>query len=310
MKFSGLYTALITPFHPDGAIHWEGLRLLLRFQRQHGVDGVVILGTTGETPTLTSSEKRRLIEVALEELEGHLPVIVGTGHYSTEETVAATREAEVMGADAALIVTPYYNKPTQEGLYRHFQTIAEQVSIPICLYNIPGRSGVSLHPDTVIRLLSCSSIQGIKEASGHLPQIDALIEHTHLLSSHFAVLSGDDSLTLPILSLGGHGVISVVSNLVPSAMKRLVDAALQGDLITAKEWHRRLSPLFRWAFIETNPSPIKAAMQKWELPAGPCRLPLCSLSSHLDAPLGEALSSLLMQDPSLHPFQCASHGFT
>lgn len=278
MQLKGLYTAIITPFDSQGKLDIEGFRRNLHYQIRHKVDGIVVLGTTGEDPTLTPEEKQTVVEIALEEVKGKGVVIVGTGSYSTEATIAATRKAKEMGADAALIVTPYYNRPTQEGLYRHFAAICEAVSFPICVYNIQGRTGQNLHTETLQRLMQFPAIIGVKEASGNIMQINEVIESARQKQPFLSILSGDDALTLPLVALGGHGVISVVSNLIPGPVQKLVQAALSGDLEEARSWHYQLLPFFKAAFIETNPIPIKAAMQLCGMASGPCRLPLCDLA--------------------------------
>lgn len=293
MRLQGVYTALITPFTPDGQLDEKGLKEHLRFQISHGIDGIVVLGTTGESPTLSQEEKTRIIEIARDETKNKTQLLVGTGSYSTAQTILATKQAEQLGADAALIVTPYYNKPTQEGLYRHFEAICQATVLPICIYNIQGRTGQNLQTETLQRLTSLPSIIGVKEASGNVSQMSDVIESIGRQQSHFSVLSGDDALTLPLIALGGHGVISVASNLIPGAVKSLVQAALNGDFIKAQEWHYKLLPLFKTAFIETNPIPIKAALNVYGMAAGSCRLPLCDLLPHNH----EKLVNVLKQMP-------------
>jgi len=283
-QFKGLYTAVVTPFDAEGKLDREGLRLNLRYQLLHEVDGVVVLGTTGEDPTLNLHEKQAIIEIAVEELKGKATVIVGTGTYSTETTIAATQRALDMGADAALIVTPYYNRPTQEGLFKHFSAICKAVSLPICLYNIQGRTGQNLQTETLRRLIDLPSIIGVKEASGNILQMTDVIEMAREYRPDFSILSGDDAFTLPLVALGGQGIISVAGNLIPGPMKALVQAALAGDFETARDWHYKLLPFLKSNFIETNPIPIKAAMHLSGMPSGSCRLPLCDLTpSHLEA---------------------------
>lgn len=277
MFLKGLYTALITPFDSQGQLNEEGLRQNLRFQIKQGVDGVVVLGTTGESPTLTTEERKKIIQIGLEEVKGKVHFLVGTGSYSTQDTIEKTLQAQEAGADAALIVTPYYNRPTQEGLYQHFRAITEAVSIPICVYNIQGRTGQNIQTDTLKRIASLPHIIAVKEASGNISQITEVIETVSRPHPRFSVLSGDDALTLPLIALGGHGIISVVSNLVPAPMKALVKACLTGDFKEAQSMHYQLLPLFKVAFLETNPMPIKAAMHMCGMDAGPCRLPLCDL---------------------------------
>ncbi|WP_213105920.1 4-hydroxy-tetrahydrodipicolinate synthase [Candidatus Protochlamydia amoebophila] len=300
MYLKGLYTALITPFTPTGQLDEEGLKKLIQIQLHHQVDGVVVLGTTGESPTLTQIEKRRIIEIALEEIQGRIKVIVGTGSYSTQQAIEQTRQAKQMGADAALIVTPYYNKPTQEGIFKHFEAINQAVSFPICLYNIQGRTGQNIQTHTLKRISTLSSIIGVKETSGDINQIMDVIEAFHQSHPNFAILSGDDALTLPIIALGGHGIISVVSNLVPAAMKSLVNAALNGNFKKARIIHNQLYSFIKAVFIETNPIPIKAALSLSKLPAGSCRLPLCDLSQNYSQKLAQILNEL--------PQEWISHG--
>lgn len=292
MRLTGLYTAIVTPFDSQGKLDKEGLRQNLRYQLAHQVDGIVVRGSTGEDPTLNSEEKQAVVEIAVEEVKGKATLIVGTGSYSTQQTIEATQKAKAMGADAALIVTPYYNKPTQEGLYRHFAAICETVSFPICVYNVQGRTGQNLQTETLQRLMQFPSIIGVKEASGNIMQMNEVIDSAKRHNAHFSVLSGDDALTLPLIALGGHGIISVASNLIPGPVKNLVQAALKGDFETARSWHYQLLSFFQAAFIETNPIPIKAAMQFYGMAAGSCRLPLCDLNpTNLDK-LKKILNSL------------------
>lgn len=273
----GVYTALITPFNEYGQLDEQGFRENIRFQIAQGVDGIVPLGTTGEAPTLSLDEKQRLIEIAVEETKGKKTVMVGTGSNSTAQTIDYTRQAYQLGADMALIVVPYYNRPTQEGLYRHFMTIADAVPIPICIYNIQARTGQNLETATLSRLAEHPHLIGVKEASGNVNQMSDVIEKIIPRHPNFSVMSGDDRLTLPLMSLGGHGVISVVSNLVPKQLCALVHATQRQDYISARALHYQLMPLFRDAFVETNPSPIKTLMNLCGMAAGPVRPPLCEL---------------------------------
>jgi 4-hydroxy-tetrahydrodipicolinate synthase len=292
MKLEGLYTVMVTPFNGQGKLDQEGLRHNLRHQLQHKVNGIVVLGTTGESPTLSSQEKQRIIEIALEEVKGKVPLWVGTGSYSTERTIADTLQAQEMGADGALIITPYYNRPTQEGFYRHFEAICQATSIPICIYNNPSRTGQNLQTETLKRLAKFPSIIGVKESSGSITQITDVIEAFGKSHPDFRIVSGDDILTFPLMALGGHGILSVASNLVPGPIQNLVQAALAGDFVRARDWHYQLLPLFKAIFIETNPIPIKAAMQLCGMPAGSCRLPLCDLSAASLQHLKQVLSTL------------------
>lgn len=267
----GTITALITPFLNE-ELNEEGLRANIRYQIEQGVDGILALGTTGEAATLSEQERERVIEIAVE--ESTIPVWVGTGSYSTQETIKKTKRAQESGADVALIVTPYYNKPSQEGIFRHFEAIAHSVEIPIVVYNIPGRCGINLETATLVRIAQLPNVVGVKEASGNVNQAGDVI---HALPS-FKVFSGDDSLTLPLMALGAVGVVSVVSNLVPGPIVAQVNAALKGDFSEARRLHHELLPLYKGAFIESNPVPIKTAMTLSGMAAGPCRLPLYPLS--------------------------------
>lgn len=279
-QFQGAYTALITPFTSQGSLDEEGIRILIQRQIAHEVDGITLLGSTGETPTLTEEEQKRIIKIGKEECGKTTPLMVGTGSYSTQHTIHNTLMAEKMGADSALIVVPYYNRPTQEGIYLHFKTIAEATELPLMVYNVPSRCGQNLHPDTYKRILEIPSIAGIKEASGNISQISDVIEITRKMRPDCSVLSGDDGLTLPLMALGGDGIISVISNLVPKDVKKLVEAMKAGNMAAARNIHYDLMPIVKMAFIETNPIPIKAMIQLIGLPAGACRLPLCALSAN------------------------------
>jgi 4-hydroxy-tetrahydrodipicolinate synthase len=276
-RIQGVYTALVTPFKAEGQLDEEGLRENIRFQIASGVDGIVPLGSTGEAPTLTFSEKERVIRIASEEAKGKVLVMVGTGSYSTQQTIENTHLAEELGADMALVVSPYYNKPTQEGLYRHFYALADTTPLPIIVYNVQGRTGQNIGIDTLKRLADIPKIAGVKEASGNVSQIGEVIEIIARHRPDFSVLSGDDNLTLPLMAMGGHGIISVVSNLIPKEIKKLVEAMASGDYALAREIHYQWMPLFRGAFIETNPIPIKTAMNMCGHASGGCRLPLCDL---------------------------------
>jgi 4-hydroxy-tetrahydrodipicolinate synthase len=275
MRFEGTYTALVTPFDKQGNLDEEGLRELIRFQLQEGIDGLVPVGTTGECSTLSYEEHERVIEIVVEEAKGRVPVVAGTGSNSTREALMLTNFAREAGADGALLVVPYYNRPTQEGLYQHFKELAEKVDIPQILYNIPSRTGVNLLPQTVARLAEIKNIVGIKEAST-VDQVSEIIELTR--GKDFVVFSGNDNQTLPILALGGVGVISVASNVAPRLVSEMVRAFRKGKVEEARELHYRLSPLFRALFLETNPAPVKAALEMMGLPAGPPRLPLVEIS--------------------------------
>jgi 4-hydroxy-tetrahydrodipicolinate synthase len=283
MLMKGLYTVVITPLTPSGDLDEDGFKRNLRFQLGK-VDGIVVLGTTGEAPTLTAKEQETLIRIAREEVKGKAPLVVGTGSNSTRQTVENTAKAKELGADIALVVTPYYNKPTQEGIFLHFKEISN-VGLPFCVYNIQGRTGQNIQTDTLQRIADLPHAIGVKESSGSISQMSDVIETIGRHRPDFSVMCGDDALTLPLIALGGLGVLSVVSNLVPKPVSDLVKAALRGDFVKAQEIHYELMPIFRAAFIETNPGPIKAAMAMCGMAAGPCRLPLC-------APLPENLAKL------------------
>lgn len=275
-QLRGAFTALITPMNPDGSVDYEGFRKLVRFQLESGISGLVPLGTTGETPTLDESEEDRIIDIAMAEAKGKVPVILGAGSNCTRDAVKYVKRAKDKGADYALVVTPYYNKPTDEGIFRHFEECSK-VGIPIIVYNIAGRTGKNISTPLLARIAELANIAGVKEASGDIGQMMDVIQTIARKKPDFCVLSGDDALTLPLVSLGGHGVISVVSNIAPRQVTSLAKAALAGDLEKAKEIHYKLLPAFKAAFVETNPVPIKAAMNMFGLPAGTLRLPLCPL---------------------------------
>lgn len=281
----GVYTAMVTPF-AGGEVDYERLRANVAHQIEQGVAGLVPVGTTGESPTLSHDEHRRVVEAVVKAADGRVRVIAGTGSNATSEALELTRHAKEVGADAALSVNPYYNKPTQEGLYRHFHTIADAVDLPLVLYNIPGRTGVALTPETISRLAAHRNIVAIKEATG---SIDVSSEIAMTCGEDLVVVSGDDSLTLPIMAVGGRGVISVLSNLVPARIVQLVDAALAGDFNAARERHLALFPLFRAMFLETNPIPIKTAMAAAGYDTGELRLPLCEMAEDNSAALERCL---------------------
>ena len=267
----GAMTAMVTPF-ADGDVDWDRLQANVQFQIDSGIDGLVPVGTTGESPTLSHAEHRKVIEKVIEAAAGRIRVVAGTGSNSTREAMELTRHAKELGADAALMVNPYYNKPTQEGLYRHFASIADEVQLPIVLYNIPSRTGITMQPRTVARLAEHEHIVAIKEATGAL---DIASEIAMLCD--ITILSGDDYMTLPLMSIGAKGVISVLSNIIPDKIKAMVSAELDGDHEIARQYHLELFPLFRGMFIETNPIPIKTAMAMMGVDSGEVRLPLCEM---------------------------------
>ncbi|MEQ8214632.1 MAG: 4-hydroxy-tetrahydrodipicolinate synthase [Smithellaceae bacterium] len=272
--FKGAIVAIVTPFK-DGKVDEDALRELIEFQISNGTDGIVPCGTTGESATLSHEEHDRVIEITIDAVKKRVPVIAGTGSNSTAEAIRLTKHAYEAGADGALIVCPYYNRPTQEGLYQHYKMIAESVPIPILPYNIPSRTGVNLLPDMVAKLAKIKNIVGIKEASGSIKQMSDVIE---LCGDDFAVLSGDDLFTLPLLAMGGAGIISVISNVAPADMAGLVDAFAAKDFAKAKELHHKMSPLIESLFIEVNPTPVKAALALMGKIQYEYRLPLCKMS--------------------------------
>lgn len=270
----GTMTALVTPFDPQGALDEPALRALIDFQVESGVSALVPCGTTGESPTLNYDEHNRVIDIVIEQVKGRVPVIAGTGSNSTDEAIALTRHAREAGADYSLQVAPYYNKPTQRGFYEHFLAIADAVDMPLIVYNIPGRTGKNIETDTLMRLAEHKNIVGVKEASGDFAQImDVLLRRP----KNFCVLSGDDNLTFPIIALGGEGVISVASNIIPKALSDMVNLALRGSWEEARRCHYQLLPLFKALFLETNPIPIKTALAMKGMIKEVFRLPLCAM---------------------------------
>jgi len=269
--FTGTGTALVTPFRAEGSLDEPALRALVQRQLNAGINFLVPCGTTGESPTLSHAEHLRVVEITLELAKGKVPVLAGAGGYNTAEVIALARELKSLGADGILSVTPYYNKPTQEGLYQHFKAIAAGVDLPIILYSVQGRTGVNIEPATVLRLSQIANIVGIKEASGSITQMGAILSH---VPGDFLVLSGDDSMTLPLIALGGRGLISVASNEIPAEMTRLVQAALSGDFAEARRLHYRYLALMDINFVESNPIPVKAALAEMELLQSFWRLPL------------------------------------
>jgi 4-hydroxy-tetrahydrodipicolinate synthase len=272
-RFTGCGTALVTPFTRSGAVDEAAVRRLARRQVDNGVHFLVPCGTTGENPTLSRAEHRRVAELVVDEVNGRVPVLAGAGGYNTQEVIELAVEMQQAGADGLLSVTPYYNKPTPEGLYQHYRALAEKTRLPIVVYNVPGRTGCNVDPATLVRLATLPNIIGVKEASGNMTQI---CEICHLLSDGFIVLSGDDAMTLPAMAVGGKGVISVVSNEVPDEMSKMVEAAERDDFETARAIHQRLLPLMQINFVEANPQPVKAAMAAMGLLEESYRLPVVS----------------------------------
>jgi len=287
--FTGTGTALVTPFRADGSLDEQTFRKLVQRQIDAGIDFLVPCGTTGESPTLTHEEHLRVVEITVELAKGKVPVLAGAGGYNTAEVISLARELAGLGADGILSVTPYYNKPTQEGLFQHYRAIAEAVPLPILPYSVQGRTGVNIEAATVKRLARIENIVGIKEASGNVSQMAAIL---NAVPNDFIVLSGDDAIALPLLSLGGRGVISVVSNEIPREMSQLTRLALQGDYPAAREIHRRFHPLMEVNFVESNPIPVKAALAEMGLLKPVWRLPLVPPKAENRARIRAVLESL------------------
>ncbi|HID21131.1 MAG TPA: 4-hydroxy-tetrahydrodipicolinate synthase [Planctomycetaceae bacterium] len=284
-QFAGLTVALITPFR-DGAVDEAALRRLVDFHVENGTDCVSPVGTTGESPTLSHDEHERVIAVVCEQADGRIKVMAGTGSNSTSEAIRLTRFAQKAGADAALMVAPYYNKPMPEGFYQHYKAVAEAVDLPIVLYNIPGRTGKNMEPETIARIGELPNVVAVKEASGSMDQASQILNLSEL-----TVLSGDDSLTLPLLAIGGSGVVSVVGNIVPQDVQAMIRAFRNGDVTTAQQWHQKLFPLCRDLLsLATNPIPIKGAMQLLGRDTGEVRLPMTPLDDAQRAALAGTLS--------------------
>ena len=284
--FAGLSVAITTPFR-NGEVDYALLREQVEFQISAGTTCVVPVGTTGESPTLSHDEHERMVATVVEIASGRVKVMAGTGSNSTAEALRLSKFAEKAGADAALVVGPYYNKPTQEGFYQHFKALAEAIGIPICVYNIPGRTGKNIEPETIIRMAELPNITMLKEATGSMDQASQILQSTNL-----TVLSGDDSLTLPLLALGGRGVISVVGNIVPKDMIALLRAFDAGDWAGAQKWHRKLFPLCRDLLgLSTNPIPIKAAMKALGRDTGEMRMPMTPLEKEDEAKLRKTLAT-------------------
>ncbi len=283
--FPGTFTAIVTPFK-NGQLDEKAFKRLIRFGIDGGVTGFVPCGSTGESPTLNYEEHEKVVELCVKEVAGQVKVIAGTGSNSTQEAIELTRHAKKVGADGALLVSPYYNKPTQEGLYRHFKAIAEAVDIPIVLYNIQGRTAVNIENSTMERLSRIPNIVGVKEASGSILQMSEVLR---LCGGDFCVLSGDDQMTFPLMALGGHGVISVVTNIVPDKMASLVQAMLDGDIATARTKHFEIYELCQAMFFETNPIPVKTALGLMGMIEPELRLPLCPMAQQNEEKLKNVL---------------------
>lgn len=289
MKSGQLFTAMITPMNKDCSVNYRAAVDLARRLGENGSDGVVLSGTTGESPTLGFEEKVKLFSEVTDALGGQLEIIAGTGSNSTEDTILLTKAAENAGVDGIMLVTPYYNKPSQQGLYEHFKAIALQTSLPIMIYNVPGRTSVNILPETVAQLAKIDNIIAIKEASGNLEQVSVL---KTLVPEDFLIYSGDDALTLPILAVGGAGVVSVVSHLVGREIKSMIEAFGAGKTAKALETHLQLMPLFKAMFLTTNPVPVKRALGFMGFETGPLRLPLVDLTEQETRTIKDVLFSM------------------
>ncbi|MBP3400955.1 MAG: 4-hydroxy-tetrahydrodipicolinate synthase [Selenomonadales bacterium] len=287
--FGRVITAMVTPFHEDGSVNYEGAAELARHLVANGSDGLVVAGSTGEAATMTAEEKLKLFEVVLEAVGDRASVIAGTGSNDTMATVRFTQAAEKVGVHGALVVGPYYNKPTQEGFYQHFKTIAEATSLPIMLYNVPGRTASNIAPETVARLAEIPNIVAIKEASGNIEQATEIIRVT---PADFKVYSGDDAMTLPLLAVGGEGIVSVAGHVVGNQIQAMIQAFLAGDIKKAQEINLSILPVFKAMFIVTNPIPVKTSVGLLGLPAGPLRLPLTAADGAVVAKLKAVLATI------------------
>ncbi len=284
----GSFVAIVTPMHEDGTLDLDSLRSLIDFHVDQGTDGIVIVGTTGESPTVDFDEHCLLMRTAVEHTAGRIPVIAGTGANSTREAIVLTKQAKALGADACLLVTPYYNKPTQEGLYQHYRAVAEAVDIPQILYNVPGRTGCDIANDTTLRLAQIPNIVGIKDATGNMERATDLVIRT---PKDFAIYSGDDATCMSLILLGGRGVISVTANVAPRLMHEMTVAALRGDALQARTINAKLFALHQKLFVEANPIPVKWVLQQMKLIGPGIRLPLVPLSAGYEDTLRSAMKS-------------------
>jgi 4-hydroxy-tetrahydrodipicolinate synthase len=293
--FTGCGTALVTPFKPDGALDESGVSRLARRQIDEGIHFLVPCGTTGESPTLSEDERVRVVELVVAEARGRVPVLAGAGGYDTREVIHSAHRMQRAGADGILSVTPYYNKPTREGLFQHYRAIAEAVPLPIIVYNVPGRTGTNVDPQTLTRLSTIPNIVGVKEASGNMTQ---MCEVCNAVPDDFLVLSGDDALTLPLMAVGGRGIISVASNAIPAEMSRMVEHAEASDFQSARRLHRQLLPFMQVNFIESNPGPIKFAMASMGLLEEVYRLPMVPPEAASKARIVAVLQALTGRTPA------------
>jgi 4-hydroxy-tetrahydrodipicolinate synthase len=295
INFTGVGTALVTPFTRSGDLDEKAVRRLGRRQIDAGINFLVPCGTTGENPTLTDAERVRIVEILVDEARGRVPVLAGAGGYDTREVIHLAGLMKRAGAQGLLSVTPYYNKPTQEGLYLHYHAIAESTDLPIIVYNVPGRAGVNVEPKTLARIATLPNVIGVKEASGSIQQ---MIDVCKLLPHDFVILSGDDALTLPLMAIGGRGVISVASNEIPADMVEMVNAASRGDFATARGVHNRILPLMQVNFVEANPVPVKSAMAMMGLLEESYRLPMCPPTATSKDRILSVLKELQLLNPA------------
>ncbi|ENH97275.1 dihydrodipicolinate synthase [Gracilibacillus halophilus YIM-C55.5] len=275
MDFGRILTAMVTPFDQQGQIDFHKTERLIHHLLANGTDGLVVAGTTGESPTLTKEEKLSLLQFVVKTVNGRVPVIAGTGSNNTQASIELTRQAETIGVDGVMLVTPYYNKPSQEGIYQHFATIANETTLPVILYNIPGRTGVNVQPETIIRLSQIDNIVAVKEASSDLDNITKICRET---SDDFLLYSGDDNMTLPILSVGGYGVISVSSHIIGNEMKQMVQAYVDGENQQVASLHQQIHPIMKALFMAPSPTPVKAALAFSGMDVGSVRLPMIPLN--------------------------------
>jgi 4-hydroxy-tetrahydrodipicolinate synthase len=294
--FTGCGTALVTPFKHDGSLDEAGVSRLARRQIELGIHFLVPCGTTGESPTLSDDERVRVVELVVAEARGRVPVMAGAGGYDTKEVIHAAKRMQRAGADGILSVTPYYNKPTREGLYQHYRAIAEAVPLPIVIYNVPGRTGTNVDPQTLARLSAIPNIVGVKEASGNMTQ---MCEVCNAVPADFLVLSGDDALTLPLMAVGGRGIISVASNAIPAEMSRMVEHAEANDFASARRIHQKILPFMQVNFVESNPGPIKSAMATLGLLEEVYRLPMVPPEASSKARIAAVLQALTSQTPAV-----------
>jgi len=288
MDFGQIITAMVTPFNHNGEIDYDNTTRLVHYLTENGTDTIVVSGTTGESPTLSTEEKLSLFEHVVKAAKGRAKVIAGTGSNNTKASIELTKEAEKLGVDGVMLVAPYYNRPNQQGLYEHFKAIATSTSLPVMIYNIPGRTGVNIDCDTIVKLAEIDNVVSVKEASGDLEQMSKIIEHT---PDDFELYSGDDGLTLPVLSIGGKGVVSVASHVIGNEMKQMIQSFHNGDLTRAAAIHRKMLPVVKALFSQPSPAPLKAALELQGLDSGVLRLPLVKVDEALKNQIGKIIES-------------------